>query len=495
MLFTSTRQATELNSAETIVQGISSEGGLLVPDSFPAVDPAEIEAYAGKSYQEIAKAIFSRYLSDCFSTEDIDQIVSTAYGSQFDATEIAPVVNVGGYHVLELWHGPTSAFKDMALQALPTLLTKAARKIGEKREILVLVATSGDTGKAALEGFADIPGTKIGVYYPRDGVSKVQKLQMTTQEGKNVFVMGVNGNFDDAQTGVKRIFADTELRERLGGALRLSSANSINFGRLLPQVVYYFYAYSRLARSGAIEAGDKLNFCVPTGNFGNILAGYYAKRMGLPVSKLICASNRNNILTDFFTTGVYDANREFHTTASPSMDILISSNLERMLYEACGRDVNEVKQCMETLKGSGRYEVGEAMKKELSGLYSAGWCSEPETRATIAETFKERGYLLDPHTAVAVKVYGDYRRDSGDTTPTVVVSTASPFKFAEDVLGAVAPEKEGLSGFDAVDALCEFTGLSAPARIANLRGKNETHAGSCEVGDMRRALVEWLNTK
>ncbi len=494
MKFTSTRRNIALNSAETIVQGISSEGGLLVPDSFPAIDSAEIAAYSEKSYQEIANAIFSRYLSDCFSQEDIGNIVSTAYGSQFDAKEIAPVVNIGGYHVLELWHGPTSAFKDMALQALPTLLTKATRKIGEKREILVLVATSGDTGKAALEGFADIPKTKIGVYYPRDGVSKVQKLQMTTQEGKNVFVMGVNGNFDDAQTGVKRIFSDAGLREKLGGSVRLSSANSINFGRLLPQVAYYFYAYSRMARSGAVEVGDKLNFCVPTGNFGNILAGYYAKRMGLPINRLICASNRNNILTDFFTTGVYDANREFHTTASPSMDILISSNLERMLFEACGRDVHEVQKCMEALKGHNRYEVGEAMKKGLSELYSAGWCSEPETRATIAETFKERGYLLDPHTAVAVKVYGDYRRDSGDATPTVVVSTASPFKFAEDVLGAVAPEKAGLSGFEAVDALCETTGQRAPARIASLRDKKETHTESCEVKDMQRALVAWLNT-
>ncbi len=493
MLFTSTRQAVALNSAEAIVQGISSEGGLLVPDSFPEVGPADIEACADKSYQEIASAIFSRYLSDCFTTEDIDEIVSTAYGSQFDNKDIAPVVNAKGYHVLELWHGPTSAFKDMALQALPTLLTKAARKIGETREILVLVATSGDTGKAALEGFADIPKTKIGVYYPRDGVSKVQKLQMTTQEGTNVFVMGVNGNFDDAQTGVKRIFGNAALRETLGGSVRLSSANSINFGRLLPQVAYYFYAYSRLARSGAIEAGDKLNFCVPTGNFGNILAGYYAKRMGLPVGKLICASNQNNILTDFFTTGVYDANREFHTTASPSMDILISSNLERMLFEACERDANEVKKCMEALKSNGRYEVGEAMKKELSGIYSAGWCSEPETRTTIAETFKERGYLLDPHTAVAVKVYGDYQRESGDETPTVVVSTASPFKFAEDVLSAVTPEKGGLSGFEAVDALCEVTGQSAPARIASLRDIKEKHTGSCEVGEMQGALVNWLN--
>ena len=495
MLFTSTRQAVALNSAETIVQGISFEGGLLVPDSFPPVDPAEIEAYAGKSYQEIAIEIFSRYLSDCFSPEDIDQIVSAAYARQFDAPEIAPVVNVGGYHVLELWHGPTSAFKDMALQALPTLLTKAARKIGEARDILVLVATSGDTGKAALEGFADIPGTKIGVYYPRDGVSKVQKLQMTTQEGDNVFVMGVNGNFDDAQTGVKRIFSNAGLRERLGDKLRLSSANSINFGRLLPQIAYYFYAYSRLMRSGAIEAGDKLNFCVPTGNFGNILAGYYAKRMGLPVNRLICASNRNNILTDFFTTGIYDANREFHTTASPSMDILISSNLERMLFEMCERDADEVKKCMEALKVKGRYEVGETMKARLSGLYVAGWCSEPETRSTIAKTFKERGYLLDPHTAVAVKVYGDYRRNSGDETPTVVVSTASPFKFAEDVLSAISSNKGGLSGFDAIDALCGVTGQGAPAHIANLRNKKETHTDSCEVGDMQNKLMDWLNAK
>ncbi len=492
-MFTSTRQSASLSSAEAIVQGISAEGGLLVPKSFPFVGIDEIGAYAQNSYQEIAKAIFSRYLADCFTPEDIEHIVSTAYGSQFDDSEIAPVVKVGGYHVLELWHGPTSAFKDMALQALPTLLTKAAKKIGETREILVLVATSGDTGKAALEGFADIPGTRIGVYYPRDGVSKVQKLQMTTQEGENVFVMGVNGNFDDAQTGVKRIFGDAELRERLGGRLRLSSANSINFGRLLPQIAYYFYAYSRLLRSGAIKTGEKINFCVPTGNFGNILAGYYAKRMGLPVNRLICASNRNNILTDFFTTGVYDANREFYTTASPSMDILISSNLERMLFEACGRDAGEVKKCMEALKGSGRYEVGEAMKARLSELYSAGWCSEAETRAAIADTFREHRYLFDPHTAVAAKVYGDYRRESGDDAPTVVVSTASPFKFAEDVLGALAPERGGLSGFEAIDELCEITGLSAPGRIASLRGQKETHTGYCEIGEMQRALEDWLN--
>ncbi len=492
-MFTSTRQNTELSSAEAIVQGISADGGLLVPNSFPSVGMAEIEAYGEKSYQAIAEAIFGRFLSDCFTPEDIAQIVATAYGSQFDDAEIAPVVSVGGYHVLELWHGPTSAFKDMALQALPTLLTKAVRKIGETREILVLVATSGDTGKAALEGFADIPGTRIGVYYPRDGVSKVQKLQMTTQEGKNVFVMGVNGNFDDAQTGVKRIFGDAELREQLGNTIRLSSANSINFGRLLPQVAYYFYAYSRLARSGAIKTGEKVNFCVPTGNFGNILAGYYALRMGLPVNRLICASNQNNILTDFFMTGVYDANRAFYTTASPSMDILISSNLERLLFEACGRDVEQVRQCMEALKGHGRYEVGKAMKAKLSELYSAGWCSEAETRATIADTFKAHNYLLDPHTAVAAKVYGDYRRESGDDTPAVVVSTASPFKFAEDVLGALAPDKGGMSGFEAIDALCEFTGLSAPERIANLRGKKERHTDSCEVGEMQEALMNWLN--
>lgn len=495
-MFTSTRsKSVNLGSAETIVQGISEEGGLLVPLEFPRVAAMEIAAFARMDYRQLAEIIFGRYLLDDFSQKDIKDTIESAYGAQFDTGEIAQVEKVDDYHVLELWHGPTCAFKDMALQALPTLMTKSAKTIGEKRKLLVLVATSGDTGKAALEGFADVPGALIGVYYPKDGVSAVQKLQMTTQEGSNVFVMGVLGNFDDAQTGVKQIFANQELRETFGSSLRLSSANSINFGRLLPQIAYYFYAYSRLVKQKEIKCGESVNFCVPTGNFGNILAAYYAMRMGLKIKTLICASNQNNVLTDFFNTGVYDADRAFYTTASPSMDILISSNLERLLFEVCDRDAEMVSGLMGALRSSKHYEVDEQVKARLKERFYAGWCGEAETRETIRKTYREHDYLIDPHTAVAVKVYDDYRRSTRDATPTVIVSTASPFKFAEDVLGAILPETKACKDFAAVDALRSATGAEAPSRIDGLRNKPELHTDSCTVSDMTQKLTGWLNAR
>lgn len=474
MYYKSTRNSSvRISSAEAIVQGISADGGLFVPSEIPPIDTEEIVKLGDMSYAERAACIFAKYLTD-FTAEEILYCVENAYNDRKFATEnISEISHLfDGTYILELWHGPTCAFKDMALQILPYLLTTSAKKINIDRKIVILVATSGDTGKAALEGFADVPDTQIMVFYPEDGVSPMQKRQMTTQDGKNVAVCGIEGNFDDCQNGVKAIFTDESVKVRLKeNKLMFSSANSINWGRLAPQIVYYISAYAQLVKDEEIKAGEKINIVVPTGNFGNILAAYYAKHMGLPVNKLICASNTNKVLTDFITTGVYDRNREFFTTISPSMDILISSNLERLLYLMCGENDAQIREWFDSLSRNGRYEVTDEIKSKLAEEFSAGYCGDDETKAMIKEIFDKYSYTLDTHTAVAVKVYKDYRQDTGDTTKTVIASTASPYKFSESVLEAIEGSVPGLDEFDMVDRLAELSGYEIPASLASLKTK------------------------
>jgi len=490
MRFISTRDtALSVSSAEAIVRGISAEGGLFVPESFPNVSLAETLSFAKRGYAACAAAVMGKYLTD-FSEDELFSMAQKAYAG-FDDPAVVPLTDVGGgEHIMELYHGPTLAFKDMALQMLPRLMAASIRKTGEKDRVLILVATSGDTGKAALEGFADVPGTAILVFYPEDGVADMQKLQMTTQKGGNVAVCAVRGNFDDAQSGVKAIFGSADIAKKLKDAgYRLSSANSINWGRLVPQIAYYFWAYAVLAEKGAIAPGESIDFVVPTGNFGDILAGYYAKRMGLPVRKLVCASNANRVLTDFFETGVYDKNRPFHKTASPSMDILISSNLERLLFEASGRDPKAVSAWMEALKKEGRYDVGEEVLKRINEDFSAGCAEEGEAAAALRSVFERTGAVLDPHTAVAQAVYDRVK----DGTPAVVLSTASPYKFPQDVLIAIDPEKHPpKDGFLAAQALSERTNTRIPAQILALRDAPVRFFQSCEKGEMESALFEAL---
>ena len=439
------------------------------------------------SYVELAATVLGRLLPD-YSADELKNSAASAYGAgKFDSEKVVPLVKVGARSVLELWHGPTSAFKDMALQIMPHLLTLALVKTGEESDMLILVATSGDTGKAALDGFRDVARTNILVFYPSEGVSNVQRRQMVTQEGRNVAVVAVDGNFDDAQTGVKKIFGSAAIRSLLGqNKLKLSSANSINWGRLAPQIVYYFSAYSSLCSEARIKPGDAVNFCVPTGNFGNILAGYYAKKMGLPVGRLLCASNDNNVLTDFLRTGIYDRNRPFHQTASPSMDILISSNLERLLFHATGGDADPVKDWMGELVDKGRYEVDKATLSEIQSVFWADWSSEPEALATVREVWERERYLMDTHTAVAWKVAEAYEKQANDGVPTIVLSTASPFKFADSVLKAlgdegVVSEMESLS---LMAQLSERTGWPVPSGLAGMKTKPVLHSGSCQVDAM-----------
>lgn len=495
--YVSTREGrTPVSAAQAIVKGISGEGGLFVPALFPPVSLEEIGRMASMSYQERARMILMRYLTD-FSEEEIARMVQAAYSEpRFDVPQVAPLIGLeDGRQVLELWHGPTSAFKDMALQLLPHLMTASARKLGESQEIVILVATSGDTGKAALEGFADVEGVRCVVFYPKGGVSEAQRLQMVTQEGSNTAVIAVHGNFDDAQTGVKRIFADPAAARQLhANHRRLSSANSINWGRLVPQVVYYFSAYADLVRSGAAKLGQPVNFVVPTGNFGNILAAVYARSMGLPVGRLVCASNRNNVLTDFIHTGMYDARRSFYLTSSPSMDILISSNLERMLFEVSGRDAGQVCAWMASLKDTGRYQVtGQALER-LQALIWGGWADDGQVSEEIARTWQHQGYLTDPHTAVAFNVHRQYVEATGDTAPSVIVSTASPFKFGRVVAGAVMPDRPltGLNDFACCELLSGHTGWRVPPAIAALPSKPVRHSAECDPGDMLEALMAQL---
>ncbi len=483
MKYLSTRGGEAVTAAQAIVQGISPTGGLYVPSSFPQLDIKSLNT----DYLDTAYAILSKYLPET-DGEELRQMLKDAYRS-FDDPAVTPVVPLTETEsVLELWHGPTMAFKDVALQILPYLMRNSLRLTGENHEIYILVATSGDTGKAALEGFCGVEGTRVLVFYPYGGVSRAQRLQMVTQEGDNVDVCAVRGNFDDAQTGVKKIFASEEARaalEKLG--CRLSSANSINFGRLLPQIVYYFTSYRSLVESGRIAFGDRVNFCVPTGNFGDILAGYYAVRMGLPVNRLICASNRNNVLTDFFEQGEYNDIRPFYKSMSCSIDILISSNLERLLYEIADRDEAQVCQWMEQLRDNGRYGIGEKRRAALGELFAAGWCSEEDTLSTIRRVFGKYGYLMDPHTAVAQTVYERYRERTGDDTQTILLSTANPYKFASDVLSAF--ETPGPDDFMNVERLNGISGVKVPAGISGLRGKKERHLDVCDLDEMQARVI------
>ncbi len=498
MDYASTRNSSlKTTSAHAIVKGLSDEGGLFVPEEIPALSKEELLDLCGKKYVDRAYSVFAKYLTD-FTPDELRHCVESAYNSKnFDSDNIAEITKLkGGKYVLELWHGPTCAFKDMALQILPYLLTTSAKKTVDGKQIAILVATSGDTGKAALEGFKDVAGTSIMVFYPEDGVSPMQKRQMTTQEGKNVNVCAVKGNFDDCQNGVKAIFTDSAIVERLAKSnVLLSSANSINWGRLAPQIVYYVSTYAQLVKDKEIEYGYKVNIVVPTGNFGNILAAYYAKLMGIPVNRLICASNSNNVLTDFINTGVYDRNRKFYTTVSPSMDILISSNLERLLYHLTGKNDKLINEWFGKLKECGRYEVNDDVKKQLSGLFFAGCCSDEETKAQIHKTFSDEHYLLDTHTAVAVKVYEDYKEKTGDDTPTIIASTANPYKFGRAVFEAVGGDAGEKDEFEIIERLEQETSTKMPAPLAATKNKAVRFRGSVEKQDMSRAVIDFLESK
>ena len=474
-------------AAQAVIQGIAEDKGLYVPDQVPAL-PLKIEDMAGKPYKEIAYEIIRAFFTD-YTEEEMRACVDGAYDSKFEAEDVVPVVEAGGAYFLELYHGKTAAFKDMALSILPYLLTTAMKKENEDKKICILTATSGDTGKAALEGFADVPGTEIIVFFPNKGVSEVQQRQMITQEGENTHVFAIEGNFDDAQTGVKKIFNDADFAEKLAGmGCKLSSANSINIGRLVPQVAYYVYGYVKLVERGVIKAGDKINITVPTGNFGNILAAYYAGRMGIPVNKLICASNKNQVLTDFFNTGVYDINREFYLTNSPSMDILISSNLERLLYHLSGNDGEEISRLMGALETEKRYEVSEKIRAGMAD-FCGGTATVEETNATIGAMYKDNGYLMDTHTAVAYKVYQDYVKETGDKTPTLIASTASAYKFADSAARSIGLGEEA-NGFEYVKALAATTGVRVPAGLKDLENKPVRHDSVIEVAEMIKAVEE-----
>lgn len=494
MNYTSTRNSrTEISSAEAIVQGISPEGGLFVPQGFPAISPEKLRLLSEMDYISRAKEILKDYLTD-FTQEELEGCITGAYGGdKFDDPAIAPLSKLSpDIYLLELWHGPTSAFKDMALQLLPHLITTSAKKTGEKRTIAILVATSGDTGKAALEGFRDVKGTKIVVFYPQDGVSHMQKLQMTTQEGENLSVYGIEGNFDDAQSGVKAIFADKDMAKTLDKQnIMLSSANSINWGRLVPQIVYYISAYCDMMAAGEIEAGEKVNVTVPTGNFGNILAAYYAKQMGLPIDKFICASNKNNVLSDFIRTGEYNRNRDFYTTASPSMDILISSNLERLLYHLYDCDTNAVSELMSQLGSQGRYKVSDKVLERLKAEFYGGYCDDEGTKETIKVTFEKFSYLLDTHTAVAVNVHNRYVKETGDNKKTIIASTASPYKFPASVLAALEPQAQG-NEIEKSARLSEITGTEIPAPLQGLDTREVRFTQVCTKQDMPAAVVRAL---
>ncbi|MBQ1264521.1 MAG: threonine synthase [Oscillospiraceae bacterium] len=493
MQYLSTRDASlRFTAAQAIVQGLSRDGGLFLPQDVPALTQDDLRRLAAMPYAKRAASVMKLYLEE-FSEEELLSFAEKAYGrTKFDTDAVAPLVSVReGTHVLELWHGPTCAFKDMALQMLPYLLTASLKKTGEEKTACILVATSGDTGKAALEGFRDVDGTKIVVFYPDGGVSDIQKLQMVTQEGANVGVCAVRGNFDDTQTGVKKIFSDAALREKLAADGKLfSSANSINWGRVLPQIVYYISAYCDLLSDGTIKMGDKVNVCVPTGNFGNILAAYYAKMMGVPFGKLICASNANNVLTDFISTGIYDRKRAFYQTASPSMDILISSNLERLLYLLSGSD-EVVRGYMRELSETGRYQVSDELLAKIREHFDCGFCDDNGTAETIKEVFTADSYLIDTHTAVGWRVLQQYREKTGDTTVCVLASTASPFKFCTSVLSALGVT-EHQAGTKVLSQLQEQTGRVIPKPLASLEGKSVRFTGVCDKEQMPQTVLELL---
>ncbi len=498
MLYNSTQNNEKVvSSAQAIAQGISEDGGLFVPQSFPQFSVSDIENMLSMSYQERAKEVFKCYLTD-FTEEEIEDCVNKAYTAEkFEGLNPAPLktleYNGKSLNILELWHGPTCAFKDMALQILPHLLTKSLKKTADGIKAVILVATSGDTGKAALEGFKDVENTKIIVFYPENGVSAMQKHQMNTQAGENVYVCAIKGNFDDAQTGVKTIFTDPSNSEVLSQhGMMFSSANSINWGRLLPQIVYYVSAYCDMVKNGNIQLGDKINVVVPTGNFGNILAAYYAAQMGIPVSKFICASNSNNVLTDFINTGVYDKNRDFYTTISPSMDILVSSNLERLLYKMSDNNDKLVNDLMTQLKTKGVYEVPADIKEKISECFYGGFCDEENTKTTIKNLFDEQHYLCDTHTSVAISVYDKYVESTNDNTPAVIASTASPYKFSKSVLEAMTTKELPESEFDMVDMLFELSDTKVPTPISELKGMQARFDNVTEKDTMKEAVFTAL---
>ncbi len=493
VMYRSTRDnSLNLTASQAILKGLSEDGGLFVPDNLPPFDKS-MEEFSRMDYQTIAYEVMKLLLGD-FTEEELKSCIRNAYGSGFDTELLAPLHHVGNASYLELFHGPTIAFKDMALQILPHLLVTSARKNDVKDEIVILTATSGDTGKAAMEGFADVEGTRIVVFYPKGGVSKVQELQMVTQRGKNVKVVGIKGNFDEAQTGVKQIFSDRELEEKMQKqGFRFSSANSINIGRLVPQIVYYVYSYATLLKHGRISKGEKINIVVPTGNFGNILAACYAKNMGLPVSKLICASNENKVLFDFFETGVYDRkNREFKLTSSPSMDILISSNLERLIYHIAGNDDKRTKELMRALTDGGVYEITPQMREGLKD-FCAGYATEEETAFEIRQVYNDASYITDTHTAVAGAVYRKYVNATGDKeTKTVIASTASPYKFAKSVMSAIDPAYGGMDDFELIDELEKISNVKTPAAVESIRNAEVLHNNVCEVSQMKGAVIDFL---
>ncbi len=492
VMYSSTRNAdVKYRASEAILKGLADDGGLFVPDSIPTLD-VSVDELAKMSYQETAYEVMKLFLSD-FTEEELKSCIEKAYDSKFDTPEIAPLVSADGAYYLELFHGSTIAFKDMALSILPYLLTTSAKKNQVKNDIVILTATSGDTGKAALAGFADVPGTKIIVFYPKNGVSPIQEKQMVTQKGDNTFVVGIHGNFDQAQTGVKQMFNDKNLAKQLNDAgFQFSSANSINIGRLVPQVVYYVYAYAKLYANGVIAKDEKINVVVPTGNFGNILAAFYAKNMGVPIAKLICASNENKVLFDFFRTGTYDRNRDFILTSSPSMDILISSNLERLIYRIAGDDAVKNAELMKSLSTTGKYEITPEMKALLDDFYG-NYTSEQETAEVIADLYEKTGYIIDTHTAVAAGVYHKYKSETKDTeTKTVIASTASPFKFTRSVMDAIDKKYDSMSDFELVDELSRIGNVAVPQAIEDIRSAAVLHDTVCEVDEMPAVVKKFL---
>ncbi len=491
LYYKSTRNSElRMSASEAILKGLAPDGGLFVPEKLPVLD-VSMEELKGLSYQETAYAVMKQFLTD-FTEEELKDCIARAYDAKFDTEEIAPLAKVDGIYYLELFHGATIAFKDMALSILPHLMTVSAKKNRVENEIVILTATSGDTGKAALAGFADVKGTRIIVFYPKNGVSKVQELQMVTQKGDNVAVAAIHGNFDDAQNGVKAIFEDQEFAKELAAkGYQFSSANSINIGRLVPQVAYYVYAYAKLLENEEIADGEEINVAVPTGNFGNILAAYYAKQMGVPIAKLICASNENKVLFDFFETGTYDKNREFVLTSSPSMDILISSNLERLIYLITGEDSDKTKELMAGLKSGGSYTVTDGMRSKLAD-FAAGFASEEETAACIRRIYDKTGYVMDTHTAVAAHVCEQYRSRSADTRKCVVASTASPYKFVKSVMTAIDGEYQSEDEFALLEELKRVSGTELPQAIRDILDAKALHTLECDADKMKELVRDLL---
>lgn len=491
MLLISTRSGNELfRPAEAIIRGLADDGGLFVPTEFPPLE-FDFSTVVKPDYKEIAFKVISHFFDD-FSEEELKNAILRAYDEKFDISDIVDIKNYDPVFILELFHGPTYAFKDMALSLLPHLMVKAKEKLSITEDVVILAATSGDTGKAALAGFANVPGTKIIVFYPQDGVSNIQKLQMITQEGDNTFVIGVDGNFDDAQTGVKKIFQDKDIKEIFNNKkIILSSANSINIGRLIPQVVYYYYTYAKMLYDGVIKHGEEINFVVPTGNFGNILAGYYAKKIGLPIKRLLCASNENNVLYDFIMSGNYNRNRPFYKTMSPSMDILISSNLERLLYDVTEKQVT-VSELINNLNSAGSYDIPSIAKDRIQQYFDAAWSDEDDTKETIKTVFEHDGYLMDTHTAVAYHAYQDYRRATGDDIKTVILSTASPYKFSSSVADALGKTSITNDEFDDIDFLARKSGSLVPSGIACLKDRPIIHKTLCKKDEMKEQVIQML---